>query len=64
MSSSSIVNYDFNSNTQKIKLENGIPGLVPVYYKYYNVPLGPLGSFENNTSMEVVNLKMAALSKI
>ena len=49
--SSSIVNYDFNSNTQKIiKLQNGIPGLVPVYYKYYNVPLGPLGSsFENST---------------
>lgn len=49
--SSSIVNYDFNSNAQKIiKFENGIPGLVPVYYKYYNVPLGPLGSsFENST---------------
>lgn len=49
--SSSIVNYDFDSDAQKIiKFENGIPGLVPVYYKYYNVPLGPLGSsFEGNT---------------
>jgi predicted phage tail protein len=48
--SSCIVNYDFNSNKQKIfKFENGVPGLVPAYHKYYDNSLGPLGSsFDSN----------------